>query len=287
MDDIILRRLQLTMLEILKVFDAFCRENCLKYSLYGGTLLGAVRHEGFIPWDDDIDVCMSRADYDEFLKLWEKSHPEGYVLQNKENSVYYDQSFSKIRKDHTTFLQDEREIGNHHTGIFLDVFPIDRIPNGFIKRTVFKFNCMMYLLLTREFVPPKSSFPVRFVSSLVLAFIPKSKRTKTRRKLLSKITMHNGTLEYETVSIETMRTINSPFSSKMLDSYTQCIFEGESFMCFSDWNGYLRIEFGNYMVLPPKEERIWRHHPLIIDFERNYEEIPKDELRILIPKAEQ
>lgn len=282
MDDNILRHLQLTMLEILKVFDAFCRENNLKYSLYAGTLLGAVRHEGFIPWDDDLDVCMSRADYDKFLALWEKNHPEGYVLQNKENSIYFDQSFSKIRKDHTTFLQDAREIGNHHTGIFLDIFPIDRIPNGFIKRVVFKFNCMKYLLLTREFVPPKASLPVRFISSVILAIVPKPKRNKVRKRLLFKITQYNGVYEYETVGIEKMDSVNTPFSSTMLDSYSECMFEGERFMCFLDFDNHLCRKFGDYMALPPEEDRIWRHHPLLIDFERNYDEIPDAEKAELI-----
>ena len=110
-----LRQLQLTQLEILKVFDDFCRKHDLKYSLYAGSLLGAVRHKGFIPWDDDLDVCMSRIEYDRFLSLWEMQPVDGYVLQNKDNSIYFDQSFSKLRKDHTTFLEHQWQVGNHHT----------------------------------------------------------------------------------------------------------------------------------------------------------------------------
>jgi len=112
MEDV-LRKLQLTQLEILKVFDRFCREHDLKYSLYAGSLLGAVRHQGFIPWDDDLDVCMPRADYDRFIQCWTEKPVEGYVLQNKENSRYFVQSFTKLRKDHTTFLQNKRE-GERH-----------------------------------------------------------------------------------------------------------------------------------------------------------------------------
>ena len=149
-----LRQLQLIQLEILKFFDNFCREHNLKYSLYAGSLLGAIRHHAFIPWDDDLDVCMSRFEYDRFIALWNQSPPGGYILQNKENSPGYWQSFSKIRKDHTTFLQEEREAGKYHTGIFLDIFPLDRIPNGKLKRMMFKWHCMKYQLLTREFAPP-------------------------------------------------------------------------------------------------------------------------------------
>ena len=271
-----LRQLQLTMLEILKIFDKFCREHDLKYSLYAGSLLGAVRHKGFIPWDDDLDVCMSRADYEKFLKLWQEFPVEGYVLQNKENSKYFDQSFSKIRKDHTTFLQDEWQIGNHHTGIFLDIFPIDRIPNSKLNRMVFKWHCMKYQLLTREFVPPKGNAVVRLGSAIILICTPKSRRERVRQRTLTKITKYNGQYNLETAAIETMASLRKPFAPDMLDAYVDLPFEDGQFMCFADWDDHLRRKFGDYMQLPPEEEREWRHHPLIIDFEHNFEELKHD-----------
>jgi len=270
-----LRRLQLTMLEILKVFDRFCREHDLTYSLYAGSLLGAVRHKGFIPWDDDLDVCMSRAEYEKFLQLWQENPPEGYVLQNKENSIYFDQSFSKIRKDHTTFLQDQWQIGNHHTGIFLDVFPIDRIPSGKLNRMIFRWHCMKYQLLTREFVPPKGSAVVRFGSAVILACTPKASREKVRQKTLEKVTKYNHRQDLETVAIETMASLRKPFAPDMLDAYVDLPFEDGEFMCYAGWDDHLRRKFGDYMQLPPEEDRAWRHHPIIIDFEHNYEELER------------
>lgn len=270
-----LRQLQLTMLEILKVFDKFCRKHDLKYSLYAGSLLGAVRHKGFIPWDDDLDVCMSRADYERFLTLWQKNPPEGYVLQNKENSKYFDQSFSKIRKDHTTFLQDEWQIGNHHTGIFLDVFPIDRIPNGKVRRIIFKWNCTVYQLLTREFAPSKASPLVRAGSKVILACTPKHKREQIRQNTLKKITKFNDRHDLETVAIETMDSLRKPFAAGMLDEYVYLSFEDGEYMCFAGWHDHLCRKFGDYMQLPPVENRAWKHHPIIIDFEHNYEEMSR------------
>ena len=274
MDDSVLRRLQLTMLEILKVFDSFCREHDLKYSLYAGSLLGAVRHKGFIPWDDDLDVCMSRDDYNRFLELWEQCPVDGYILQNKDNSKYFDQSFTKIRKDHTTFLQEEWQVGNHHTGIFLDVFPIDRTPDSRVKRFIFKWHCMKYQLLTREFVPPKESFIVKLGASAILACTPKKHRSEVRRAVLKQITKYNNREDYETVAIETMASLRKPFAANMLDEYVDLPFEDGEFMCFAGWDEHLRCKFGDYMQLPPEEERAWKHHPILIDFEHNYEDIP-------------
>lgn len=271
-----LRTLQLTQLEMLKVFDSFCREHDLHYSLYAGTLLGAARHRAFIPWDDDLDVCMARAEYDRFIELWqEKPHP-GYILQNKENAPAFSQSFTKLRKDHTAFLQNGEEPGAYHTGIFIDIFPIDRIPSGSFSRWLFKWNCMKYQLLTREYVPAKSGAPIRFVCSLILLCTPKQRRAAIRQKLLEKITQYDGNTELETIAIEIVRTINCPLAADMLSAYTYLPFEDGEFMCFAGWDEYLRRKFGDYMQLPPEEERVWKHHPILIDFEHNYEELSGD-----------
>ena len=271
-----LRTLQLTQLEMLKTFDCFCREHNLHYSLYAGTMLGAIRHKAFIPWDDDLDVCMSREEYNRFIELWQASPKQDYILQNKENTLNFTQSFTKLRKDHSTFLQSEDEIGAYHTGIFIDIFPIDRIPSGKILRLIFKWNCMKYQLLTREHVPPKSGAVVRFACSLILFCIPKKRRPTVREKLLRKITQYNKDQSLETIAIEVMSTINRPLAADMLDNYTYVHFEDGEYMCFSGWDEYLRVEYGDYMQLPPEEERVWTHHPILIDFEHNYEELPQN-----------
>ena len=275
MDDKILRQLQLTQLEILKVFDRFCREHDLKYSLYAGSMLGMIRHKGFIPWDDDLDVCMSRAEYDRFIQLWAQEPPQGYILQNKENSPGFWQSFTKIRKDHTTFLQEEREAGKYHTGIFLDVFPLDRMPDGKWDRMIFKWHCMQYQLLTRGFVPSKAGKLMQLGSAVILSCTPAKKRERVRRRVLKKITQYNKNNNLEIAAIETMASLRKPFAADMLDNYVELPFEDGTFMCFAGWDDHLRRKFGDYMQLPPEEEREWRHHPIVIDFERNYEEIAR------------
>lgn len=269
-DDKTLRKVQLVQLEILDAIDNLCKKNNIKYSLYAGTLLGAVRHGGFIPWDDDLDICMSRRDYVRFIRLWNRYSPQGYILQNKSLEPDFTQSFSKIRKRNTTFLEEGAESGNYHKGIFVDIFPIDRIPNGVIQRKIFRYQCMLYQLYTREFIPVNSNLVVKFCSKIILNVTPKNMRKYLRKQLQRHIVSHNKDEKLNTIAIETYQTLSHIFPVELLDEYVELQFEGKKYMCFKLWNEYLTLEYGNYMELPPKEERIWKHRPLIIDFQHEY-----------------
>ena len=129
--DIDLRLIQEIELDILLEFDRICKKHGLKYQLYSGTLIGAVRHEGFIPWDDDIDVAMPRADYDKFIELKDEL-ADDYFFQSYETDPQYINRFGKIRKNGTVFMEKlVQELDMHH-GIYIDVFPFDNIkPHSF------------------------------------------------------------------------------------------------------------------------------------------------------------
>lgn len=271
--DKVLRQLQLTQLEILKVIDEFCRTYNLKYSLYAGTLIGAVRHKGFIPWDDDLDIAMEREEYDRFIKLWLEHQPNGYVLTNKDHSPKFPSSFTKIRKDHTTFLHNEEDRGQFHTGIFVDVFPIDRVPtNKFLKYNYY-WNYMRYHLYSREFVPPKENAIVKLVSRIMLWIVRPPYREQKRQMLLKKITKYNGNKQYNRVDGQTVRLLRIDLPTDLMDAYVDLPFEDGVFMCFKDWDAYLKCIYNDYMQMPPERERLWKHHPIIVDFEHNLEEI--------------
>lgn len=264
-----LRKLQLTQLEILKIIDAFCRKHEIQYSLYAGSLLGAVRHQGFIPWDDDLDICMKRSEYERFIESWMKDHPERYLLQNKETEPSFTQSFTKIRKDHTTFLQDESERGKYHTGIFVDVFPIDRIPEGKLKQRIFYLDCLLYQLYTREFVPPLAGKITQFITSVLLKTSSTESRIKRRKRHFERIIRYNSDQSLPMIAIETTRTLKQSQPSDMMDSFVELQFEDMKCMCMKDWDIYLTRKFDDYMQLPPEDERNWAHHPVILDFEKN------------------
>lgn len=268
-----LRRLQLTQLEILKVVDSFCRKHKIHYSLYAGSLLGAVRHKGFIPWDDDLDIFMTRHEYNRFVKLWVQERPEGYLIQNKELSPSFTQSFTKIRKNHTTFLQFEWERERYHTGIFIDVFPVDRIPEGKLQRNIFWADCLFYQLYTREFVPPKAGRLTKLITVMLLTISSKKMRIRLRKWHFNRIIRYNRNRELPLVCIERTQTLRQILPSDLMQKYVDLPFEDMSAMCIKDWDTYLTTKYKNYMKLPPEEERGWGHHPLILDFDNNADEL--------------
>ena len=267
-----LRRLQLTQLEILDVIDDVCKRNHIQYSLYAGTLLGAVRHHGFIPWDDDLDICMERNEYERFIEVWDAEKPRGYLLQNKKNAPGFTQSFTKIRKEHTTFLQFESERRKYHTGIFVDVFPIDRMPVKRVQKVIFLWKCMRYQLLTREYIPPEAGKTVRWISAAILFLTPKKKRAAVLDRDLKYVTSFTDP-RLPRVAIERMATMRVPLPSDLTDHFEEILFENKYYPVFKEWDAYLRLKFGDYMTMPPESERIWQHHPIILDFEHSLKEL--------------
>ena len=275
--DLRLRQLQQTELDILKLIDGICRRNGIRYSLYFGTMLGAARHGGFIPWDDDLDVCMSRPEYERFLRVWEEERPAGYLLQNKENTPGFTQTFTKIRKEHTCFVQFEWEKGRYHTGIFVDIFPLDRTPEGGLARKLFLWDGMIYQLFTREFVPPKGSRLQKTVSRVLLALVPKGLRASLRARKLKRIRRYEDRKDLPRVGLQTLHGLRHPLPADLLEEFTEIPFEDGTFPCFAGWKTYLERAYRAPWQLPPEEKRVWTHHPIVLDFRRDWEEISRDE----------
>ena len=242
MDQQTLRRLQLTQLEIMKVVDRLCRENEIPYSLYGGTLLGAVRHKGFIPWDDDLDICMLREDYDRFISVWQSQDIKDYLLENIDTNSSFTQSFTKIRKRNTVFMQPFETNVDYHTGIFIDIFPLDRVPEGKWRRKMQMLNACFYQLYVREYPDCTRFFFKRYAR-------------------------YNGDKTLGCADFSIVRTMKNLLPFDILNSTVFLPFEDTELMAFKDWDTSLRLSYGDYMQLPPVEQRRPGHNPIRVEFE--------------------
>lgn len=266
-----LRNLQLVQLEMLDYVDKFCSENELKYSIAYGTILGAVRHGGFIPWDDDLDICMPREDYEKFISLWKDT--DKYLLQNHNTDLDFTQSFTKIRKKGTAFVQKGDIGADYHKGIFIDIFPFDKVPDNAIRKKIQGLNVLFYNLYTRGYAPKKNGTIVRLVSQFILRITPGKKYYKKSKKYLSKICKYNDDKKLKYVDVSVTNTMNMYYDNDIFDDMQKIKFENLSVNVMNKYRDFLKICYGDYMKLPPESEQTWYHHPILIDFEHNYEDI--------------
>lgn len=141
-----LKDIQYTLKGMARDIDRFCRKHQLTYALCGGSCLGAVRHKGFIPWDDDMDICMPRADYDIFVSLFAEEYASDYWVQNIRTDDRYDLHFSKVRKKGTHF-EEIYETEPEKAGMFIDIFPVDNTFDNPVLRTLHQYFCDGLLLI--------------------------------------------------------------------------------------------------------------------------------------------
>ena len=259
-------------MEISDRIAAFCKEHGIRCSIAYGSLLGAVRHGGFIPWDDDVDFVMPREDYDRFIALWKTEGPEGYLLQNKHTDWDFTQNFTKIRKDHTAFIQGQAEkTASFHTGIFVDIFPADRVATGKISRKWQIFLSAVNLLYARGFTS-KSTGAKQALERFLLA-LPKGFRRRAYFKTEKAIGRWNGRKDNPWYIADTIEDAFIVFESTLFDNFTEIPFEDRIYPCFKDADHYLRTQYGDYMKLPPEEEQVFKHVHRIISLDKNYSEM--------------
>lgn len=262
-----------TELEILDEIDRVCRQYGLRYSLAYGTLIGAVRHKGFIPWDDDVDVMMPREDYEQFVHIWSSVAKEGFLLQDDTMYPDYPNNYAKIRKNHTTFLQFEAErTRSYQTGIYVDVFPGDRVaPAGIHRRIQYVF--FAFNLLFNRGYPSGAGGLTGFVEKALLALLPKGWHSSLSLSAGRFSRRWNDDTSREFVFPSTIGACKRYYPSDLFDNLKAIFFEGKEYAAVRDTDNTLRIEYGDYMQLPPEVERVWKHHPIIVDFTHNYEEL--------------
>ncbi len=262
-----LRKAQLVMLRILKIVDYICRENDIKYWLDSGTLLGAVRHGGFIPWDDDIDIVMPRKEYERFISIAKHKLPEDLFLQNNETDIEYDMPWLKVRDNNSRIV--EYKIGDYHNGLFIDIFPVDFYGEDYDKYIVEKNKFRSFyrtLMLVKEpFEKVKNSKIfvkniIKFFAKIFMAkYTLKDKRevfkilNEKKQDIINKFSKEDG--QYVGYGPEPLFW-DFKVDKESIFPLKEIKFEDALFYAPKDYDKYLKTVFGDYMKLPPEQERI-------------------------------
>ncbi|MDR1556949.1 MAG: LicD family protein [Tannerellaceae bacterium] len=255
----VLRQAQLVLLRMLKIIDFICRKHNIRYWLCSGTLLGAVRHKGFIPWDDDLDISMLREDYERFIKIAGTEFPHDMMLQTRETDPHYHYLPlpCKVRDKKSFILSPGHEDEHAEKGLFLDIFPADRYPlNPLVfcwERLAKAYNKFICLCLDSVNFADESvirkflSFFHPIFHFLVVHYLKFARKMIERNKGL-------GTACYIGHGFDTLW--NRYFKYDDIYPLIEIPFEDASFFAPHTPDIYLRTIYGpDYMTLPPEDKR--------------------------------
>ncbi len=261
-----LKEHQDALLSLLVEFDRVCKKLDIPYVLFAGSLLGAVRHQGFIPWDDDLDVMMLREDYDRLLREGDRVLDRERFYLQKEFTEHWPMFFSKLRLNGTTCLEkfhprDEKI----HQGVYMDIFPCDCARQSELGRKL-------------QFAASK----VVIAKSLAIrGYDTDSKKKKLFMSLCHilprwpflKLTKYAG---HETELVHSFLGGASSYGKNVyprsyFEDRTQMLFQGANYPIPKDYDGVLKLLYGDYMRIPPPEERQCKQHAILVDLEKSYE----------------
>ncbi len=247
-------------LNIMDEIDAFCRENGIEYFLIGGTLIGAIRHGGYIPWDDDIDIGLKRDQYEKLISSFESASGKVKILTHK-NCDSYIYSFAKAVRNDTILIESDEK---HAMGVNVDIFPIDDAPDDRdeclkIFRKVKKYKNILDLKHMGH--NPDRAFVKKvivFIGKIVLRVIPyKLLLNKMERIFLSP--ENKGAKGIYGANWGGAWGAKELFFAEDYREQTEADFEGRKYFIPSGYHRFLTGVYGDYMQLPPEEKRITHH----------------------------
>lgn len=266
-----LKKIHNKLLELAKYFDEFCKENRIKYYLMGGTALGAIRHHGFIPWDDDFDVFMDYQNYSKFKKIAkEKLDKEKYYFQ-EENTKEWPLFFCKIRMNGTTYIEKDVVGRKMHHGLFLDIMCLN---NTYRNKLLRYFQYLSARILSSKVLADRGYLTnskrkklILFFTKIIVTKNIKHKLFKFTRRLNKKESIYVGHFFGRAPFKRTS------FKKSLMGEARYVKFESLSLPVFSRVEKYLAIRYGcNYMELPSdKVKNLYPSHAYIVDLENSYE----------------
>lgn len=254
-----LSELQNKELTLLKEIDRICDKYNIKYTLAYGTLLGAVREHGFIPWDDDVDICMLRDDYEKFKCVCKNELSDNFFYQSHETDQEYFHLFDKIRINNTIFKETFLYTYNIHHGVFIDIFPLDTVPDSKVlaKLQYIKFHFFRTGLMAKYLVlDARNGKKKIFAKLLRILYFPFSKEylymkaNSIASKYKKGTYVHNF---YNSVGL------HDTFDKDYFYNLKRTKFENEEFSIPQEYDIILKNIYGEYMQRPPESQRKTTH----------------------------
>lgn len=279
-----LKKLQEKCLEITLVFKEFCERHGLLFYLCGGGCIGAIRHKGFIPWDDDIDVFMPREDYEKMCRLWtEEMGQDRYRLSRSGPENFERSQLTAITDEETTFIKERQMDLEVAHGVRLEVLPLDGCPSGRFKRKMQLFWGLVYQIYINQEAPSSKGKPAELIGRAMLFVVPGWKRryrmAHWAEKKMSKYPIAD--CDYITELCVRYNYMVNEYPKEIFASAVYKEFEGEMLPLPVGYETYLNMAFGDYRELPPEEDRVPSHDGICIDLENSY----KKYKGIYYPKA--
>lgn len=265
MKEIAIDELKTIQLDILSAVSDFCRSNNIRYSLACGTMLGCIRHKGYIPWDDDVDIYLLREDYDKMVRVFPQILNGKYAFATYERNKAYTKTFGKVYDVRTRL--EESHGDTTFMGVNIDVFPIDRVPEteenwrdyDNIRRKLIEYHFIKsygfkILKYHREYSFSKNV--VNVIGKAFLRCIPLRCLTKLVDRYCRKYNNTSSPYCFECVQGILQKR---PFPISVFESIVEKPFENRSFMAFNDYDSYLTNAYGNWQQLPPVEKQVSHH----------------------------
>lgn len=257
-----LRRMQLLQLDMIVELDRVCRMHNINYIISDGTLLGAVRHKGYIPWDDDADISMTREDYEKFKMVTSDLNPDICFFQDHTTDREYRWGYGKLRRTGTTFIRAGQEHIKCKSGVFIDIFPLDDVPKSTFGQMLQDFECFCFRKITWSKV---GMYQTKGLNKLLFTFLSKIPIDWVYNKL-SKYTQKSSNETDNYVRILMFPSYGKLYKKSCLDlrygfpkkwvlDRVEYEFEGHRFYGPKDYDGFLSLKYGDYMELPPENKR--------------------------------
>lgn len=261
-ETILKEKIKIIQLEIVKEIDRICQKHGIRYYLAYGTLIGAIRHNGFIPWDDDIDIMMPYEDMIKFQNIAvQEMDKERFFYQCPESETEYRLTINRVRRNNTLLIEPTLEGKNVHQGIFVDIYPLFAAKEGKFSRKIQIIKGMLRALYMLDEPVKNHGVFMKIGSGIMLKIKSKKSKDKTARKYLTEFRRKNfDKSKFVTVLDSGIKEMSTTYEKKWFGRGQLHAFEDLQLMVPEDYDKVLNTYFGDYTVLPPENERVYHHN---------------------------